>query len=186
MSKLLSRRDRQEEIRKGLEGMIKEIEGEDLRVVTFMEYTEPSPPVKPKIIKFSNVLPLLRRLAEIGRVEKGVAKVMFYSPSTGRSRGLTPTMMAGFQYLAPGARTEPHSHNMASIYIVVKGEGSSIIGGEVFSWSEGDVFVVPANIEHSHMNEGQEEAILFDVTDSGLLENMGILEFRQEMSEVKK
>jgi len=55
---------------------------------------------------------------------------MLYSSSTGRSRGLTPTMMAGFQYLVPKASTKPHSHNMASIYLVVKGKGYSVVGGK--------------------------------------------------------
>lgn len=42
------------------------------------------------------------------------------------------------------------------------------------------MFVVPANAVHSHTNTGETEAILFDVTDSGLLENMGILEFKEK------
>lgn len=89
-------------------------------------------------------------------------------------------MMAGFQYIKPGTSTKPHSHNMASIYLVVRGQGYSEIDGEIYSWSSGDVFVVPANAVHSHTNTGNEDVVLFDVTDSGLLENMGILEFKEE------
>jgi gentisate 1,2-dioxygenase len=105
---------------------------------------------------------------------------MFYSPSTERSRGLTLTMMAGFQYIEPGVATKPHSHNMASIYLVVKGKGYSIIDGKKYYWEEGDIFVVPANAVHSHVNTSNEEVVLFDVTVSGLLENLGILEFKEE------
>ncbi|QKQ99631.1 cupin domain-containing protein [Metallosphaera tengchongensis] len=179
MSKLLVRKDLQDQLRSNVGDMIKQIESTDLKVVVYMEHTEQSPRVLPKVIKFKQVLPLLAKLADEGQVEEGVAKVMFYSPSTGRSRGLTPNMMAGFQYIKPGMSTKPHSHNMASIYIVVKGEGYSVIDGREFRWEQGDVFVVPANSEHSHTNTGTEEVILFDVTDSGLLENMGILEFRE-------
>jgi gentisate 1,2-dioxygenase len=32
---------------------------------------------------------------------------------------------------------------------------------------------------HYHVNTSNDEAILFDVTDSGLLENLGILEFKE-------
>lgn len=178
----LERADRQAEFLSDLQAMAKEIENssEDLKVVAFMEYTTPPEPVKPKVVKFSKVVQLLRALAERNDVQEGVSKVMFYSPSTGRNRGLTPTMMAGFQYIKPGVATKPHSHNMASIYLVVKGKGYSVIDGKKYEWEEGDVFVVPANAVHSHVNTGDTEAILFDVTDSGLLESMGILEFKEE------
>lgn len=179
MEKLLEREDKQEELTKNIKNLINEMEKEDLKVVTFMEYTSPPEQVKPKVIKFNIALQLLRLISEEGKIEKGVAKIMFYSPSTGRSRGLTPTMMAGFQYIRQGMATKPHSHNMASIYLVVKGKGYSVIDGEKYEWEEGDIFVVPANAIHSHVNNGDEEVVLFDVTDSGLLENLGILEFRE-------
>ncbi|BDC19607.1 cupin domain-containing protein [Acidianus sp. HS-5] len=180
MEHVLEREDRQEELTKGIKSLVKEIEGDDLKVVTFMEYTSPPKEVKPKVIKFNKALELLRLIAKQGKVEEGVAKIMFYSPSTERSRGLTPTMMAGLQYIEPGVSTKPHSHNMASIYLVVKGKGYSIIDGEKYYWEEGDIFVVPANAVHSHVNTSGEEVVLFDVTDSGLLENLGILEFKEE------
>jgi gentisate 1,2-dioxygenase len=69
---------------------------------------------------------------------------------------------------------------MASIYLLVKGKGYSIIHGRKYYWEEGDIFVVPANAVHSHVNTSNEEVVLFDVTDSGLLENLGILEFKEE------
>ncbi|MEM3759462.1 MAG: cupin domain-containing protein, partial [Saccharolobus sp.] len=47
-------------------------------------------------------------------------------------------------------------------------------------WESGDVFVVPANEIHYHVNTGEEDSILFDVTDSGLLESLGILEFKEQ------
>ncbi|ARM76250.1 cupin domain-containing protein [Acidianus manzaensis] len=181
MEKVLEREDKQEELTKNIKELVKEIEKEDdLKVVTFMEFTPPPKQVKPKVIKFNTALQLLRLIAKEGKIQKGVAKIMFYSPSTDRSRGLTPSMMAGLQYVEPGVATEPHSHNMASIYLVVKGKGYSIIDKEKYYWEEGDIFVVPANAVHSHVNTGNEEVVLFDVTDSGLLENLGILEFKEE------
>ncbi|BCU71411.1 cupin domain-containing protein [Stygiolobus caldivivus] len=185
MSKVLQRTDKQGDIvdrREQIRQIINQIENEseDLKVVAFMEHTTPPETVKPKVIKFQQVIKLLRVLAEDNPIEKGVAKVMFYSPSTGRSRGLTPTMMPGFQYIKAGMQTKPHSHNMASVYLVVKGKGYSIVDGKKLEWEEGDVFVVPANMVHYHVNTSKEDAVLFDVTDSGLLENLGILEFREE------
>ena len=183
MSRVLQRVDKQNEIiKEEIRELVRQIEGEDLKVVAFMEHTTPPESVKPKVIKFKQVVRLLQLLAEDNPIEKGVAKVMFYSPSTGRSRGLTPSMMAGFQYVKAGKSTTPHSHNMASIYLVVKGKGYSVVGDKKLEWEEGDVFVVPANMVHYHVAE-EGDAILFDVTDSGLLENLGILEFREEKSD---
>ncbi|TRM98304.1 cupin, partial [Sulfolobus sp. F1] len=172
--------DLQTELKNKVKDILKEIENEDLKVVIFMEHTSPPKKVQPKLIKFSKVLPLLEMVAEEGTIEKGVAKVMFYSTSTERNRGLTPTMMAGFQLIKPRHSTKPHSHNMASIYLVVKGRGYSIVGDKKLEWESGDVFVVPANEIHYHVNIGEDYAILFDVTDSGLIENLGILEFKEE------
>ncbi|AAY80936.1 cupin domain-containing protein [Sulfolobus acidocaldarius] len=183
MPKDIQRIDKQSEIiTDKIKNVIREIEqsDEDLKVVAFMEHTSPPETIKPKIIKFHKVLELLRLLADDNPIEKGVAKVMFQSPTTGRAKGLTPTMMAGFQYLKPGSKTQPHSHNMASIYLVVRGKGYSIIGGKKVEWENGDVFVVPANLPHYHVNTSDTESILFDVTDSGLLESLGILEFKEE------
>ncbi|ADX85431.1 cupin domain-containing protein [Saccharolobus islandicus] len=176
---VLKRVDKQDLFRKEIEELAKQIEQDDLKVITFMEYTTPPEKVKPKLIKFEKVLPLLERIAESGKIQEGVAKIMFFSPSTGRNKGLTPTMMAGFQLIKPGVSTKPHSHNMASIYLVFKGQGYSVIGNDKIQWNAGDVFVVPANEIHYHVNTGDEDCVLFDVTDSGLLESLGILEFRE-------
>ena len=88
--------------------------------------------------------------------------------------------MAGFQLIKPKISTKPHSHNMASIYLVVKGKGYSIVDEKKLEWESGDVFVVPANEIHYQVNTGEEDSILFDVTDSGLLESLGILEFKEQ------
>ncbi len=176
----LERIDLQTQLKNKVKDMLKEIENEDLKVVIFMEYSNPPKKVQPKLIKFSKILPLLELVAEEGTIEKGIAKVMFYSASTERNRGLTPTMTAGFQLIKPKLSTKPHSHNMASIYLVVKGKGYSVVGDKKLYWEQGDVFVVPANEVHYHANIGEDDAILFDVTDSGLIESLGILEFREE------
>ncbi|QGA54607.1 cupin domain-containing protein [Sulfolobus sp. E5-1-F] len=176
---VLKRTEKQDSFRREVEELVKQIEQDDLKVAIFMEYTTPPEKVKPKLIKFEKVLPLLERISESGKTQKGVAKIMFFSPSTCRNKGLTPTMMAGFQLLKPGVSTKPHSHNMASIYLVFKGQGYSVIGNDKIEWKAGDIFVVPANEVHYHVNTGNEDCVLFDVTDAGLLESLGILEFRE-------
>lgn len=176
---VLKREDRQEELKSPVRSLLKELEDDDLRVAVFMENTAPPDTARPRVIKSRPVVSLLKEVARTNKLEPGVAKVMFVSRSTGNSRSLTPTMGVGFQLVEPGKTTKPHYHNMASVYLVVKGKGYSVIDGKRYDWEEGDVFVVPANAEHSHTNTGEVEALLFDVTDSGLLENLGILSFTE-------
>jgi gentisate 1,2-dioxygenase len=76
MSKVIQRVDKQGEIierREQIKEIIKEIEDgtEDLKIVAFMEHTTPPETVKPKVIKFQQVIKLLKLLAEDNPVEKG-------------------------------------------------------------------------------------------------------------------
>jgi Gentisate 1,2-dioxygenase len=53
MEHVLEREDRQEELTKEIKSIVKQIENDDLKVVTFMEYTSPPKEIKPKVIKFN-------------------------------------------------------------------------------------------------------------------------------------
>jgi gentisate 1,2-dioxygenase len=72
MEHVLGREDRQEELTKEIKSIVKEIENDDLKVVTFMEYTSPPKEIKPKVIKFNKALELLRLIAKQGKIQKGV------------------------------------------------------------------------------------------------------------------
>jgi|GEM_PF-5940170 gentisate 1,2-dioxygenase len=74
MEHVLEREDRQEELTKEIKSIVKEIENDDLKVVTFMEYTSPPKEIKPKVIKFNKALELLRLIAKQGKIQKGRCK----------------------------------------------------------------------------------------------------------------
>lgn len=75
--------------------------------------------------------------------------------------------------LEAGARTKPLQTTANNIYSVVRGRGETVVDGERFEWSRGDVVAAPAWRPHEH--HAAEDAVLFRVTDAPLLDALGFL-----------
>jgi gentisate 1,2-dioxygenase len=78
--------------------------------------------------------------------------------------------------LAPGVVTAPHRTTANNIYAVAQGEGETVIDGERFLWSRGDVIAAPCWRPHCH--RAFAAAVLLRVGDEALLAPLGLL--RQE------
>ncbi len=76
--------------------------------------------------------------------------------------------------LEPGEATPALRTTASNIYAVIDGEGQSIIDGQVFAWTRGDVFVAPSWREHSHRAQGG-RAHLLRVTDEPVMHKLGWL-----------
>ncbi len=79
-----------------------------------------------------------------------------------------PTMACEMHRVLPGNRSRPYRKVGSSVYVVFRGAGSSIIDGQRFDWSRGDMFVVPSwsILEH----EASEVSDLFAISDRPVLE----------------
>lgn len=75
--------------------------------------------------------------------------------------------------LEAGTRTKPEQTTATSIYSVVRGRGETVVDGERFEWSPGDVVVAPSWRLHEH--HADEDAVLFRVTDAPMLDALGFL-----------
>jgi len=73
--------------------------------------------------------------------------------------------------LRPGERTTSYRTTANNIYAVVEGEGTTEVDGMRFSWHRGDVVAVPAWRPHWH--QASDEAILFRVTDTPVMQRFG-------------
>ena len=71
--------------------------------------------------------------------------------------------LAGSQMLRPGVHTRAHRHTASVVYFVVRGQGHSIVNGTRYDWAERDFLVLPNWAWHEHVNEGDEDAILFSI-----------------------
>lgn len=97
----------------------------------------------------------------------------YVNPMTGGSA--MPTMRCCIQNLKAGFVGKSHRHTSATVYYVVEGEGKTIVDGKEMLWGPRDIFVVPDNANHEHVNRSLgDRALLFSVSDAPLLEYLGI------------
>lgn len=100
----------------------------------------------------------------------------YLNPNTGGS--VLPTIACYIQMIRPGVHTRAHRQVNSAVYHVFEGHGYSVINGERFDWERGDFFVVPPWAWHEHANESKEEAILFSIQDTPVMEALGL--YREE------
>jgi gentisate 1,2-dioxygenase len=103
-------------------------------------------------------------------------RLNYANPVTGGA--VMPTINASLQLLPAGLQTEPYASTDSSIFLVVEGTGSSIIGHMTLCWKPNDIFVVPSWATCRH--KANEDAVLFSFSDRVAQENLGI--WRQRRS----
>jgi mannose-6-phosphate isomerase-like protein (cupin superfamily) len=103
----------------------------------------------------------VRCLDDAPRNERGgqVSHLLF-APGLG-SRDLTVTWVRG----EPGSQQGLHVHeNSEQIYVVVRGRGLVIVGGEEREVEAGTAVLIPAGVEHEIRNTGGEALEYVSVT----------------------
>jgi gentisate 1,2-dioxygenase len=83
------------------------------------------------------------------------------------------TISLSMMRLQSGVETAPHRTTANNIYAVAQGAGASVIDGQSFDWSRGDVIAVPAWRPHSHC--ACEDAVLLRVSDEPVLQKLDLL-----------
>ena len=102
-------------------------------------------------------------------------------PQTGGP--VLPTMACMVQLLRPGERTKAHRHTGSAVYYVVDGVGATIIDGQQFKWSKGDIIASPPWALHEHANSSaNSDAVLFSIQDLPVLNALGLY-YEEALSE---
>jgi gentisate 1,2-dioxygenase len=96
----------------------------------------------------------------------------YVNPHTGGA--VLPTMSCYIQMIRAGVHTRAHRQVNSAVYHVFEGQGHSVIGGVRFDWQRGDFFVVPPWAWHEHVNDSRDEAILFSVQDTPVMQALGL------------
>jgi gentisate 1,2-dioxygenase len=120
----------------------------------------------------------LDRLAQAvaGSPHDGI-RLEYTNPATGGH--VMPTIACFAQRLQPGSRTVPHRHTGSTVYHVIEGQGSTLVGGTRLDWGAKDVFTIPSWAPHEHVNESAgHPAYLFSYSDEPVYRALGI--FREE------
>ena len=108
----------------------------------------PQGTARPYLWRYAELRPHLLRTGEVAALPESAATpyddllLEYTNPYTGDP--VLPTMGCTAQYLRPGAHTQAHRQASSSVYMVLEGAGWSVIEGQRFDWTQGDVFAIPA------------------------------------------
>jgi len=99
-----------------------------------------------------------------------VVGLEYVDPTTGGPA--LPTMSCELHRLVPGGRTTPVRRVGSAVVVAYAGAGTSVINGQRFEWSAGDMFVIPrwAAVDH----QASEPADLFVITDRPVMAAFGL------------
>jgi gentisate 1,2-dioxygenase len=107
-----------------------------------------------------------------GSAFDGVA-LEYRHPLTGGP--VMPTMSCCVQLLRPSEHTKAHRHTGSVVYHVFHGEGMTVIDGQRFTWTKGDIIALPPWALHEHANAStSEDAVLFSIQDTPVLQALGL------------
>lgn len=110
----------------------------------------------------------LRRLSEAAKTPSGP-----YGTQIELGNPAMATISLHMVLLQSGAETAAHRTTSNNIYAVAQGHGASVIDGQSFVWSRGDVIAVPAWRPHSHC--ANEDSVLLRVSDEPVLQKLDLL-----------
>ena len=109
------------------------------------------------------------------RQEKGDAyegiQLEFVNPTNGGPVG--STLLYAAQLLRPGEATLPKRETSNTFMVVMDGEGYTEVGGKHFAWTQNDIVVMPNFLWRRHVNAGKSDAVLYTVSDTSLMRNIG-------------
>ena len=118
--------------------------------------------------------------AQEGSLFDGIA-LEYRHPQTGGP--VMPTMACLAQLLRPGEHTQAHRHTGSAVYYVVQGQGATIIDGQRFNWTKGDIVALPPWALHEHLNaSANADAVLFSIQDLPVLNALGLY-YEEESNE---
>ena len=115
----------------------------------------------------------LQRLAGVDASPFDDVSMEYSNPSTGGP--VLNSMTCRIQLIRPGVRTRAHRHTTSGVYQVFEGQGYSIIDGQRFDWTSGDIFAVPSWAWHEFANESSQEVILFSIHDTPVMSALSLL-----------
>jgi gentisate 1,2-dioxygenase len=113
---------------------------------------------------------------ETGDPCEGIA-LEFTNPLTGGP--VIPTMSCVVQLLRPGEHLRAQRHTGSAVYYAFRGDGTTIIDGQAFNWTEGSYIALPPWAMYEHVNASTEDAILFSIRDTPLIKATGLYRHEQ-------
>lgn len=145
----------------------------------FVNHERGVTPHSPQFVyRFAHTREALERMRDYeGSPFDGIL-VEYVDPVTGGS--VMPAMSFRCQLLRRNEKTQRQRKMASTVYCVLEGNGSTEIAGQRFDWGPNDVFVVPNWAWHRHL-PGNDDAILYSVTDEPVMKKLGLYRQEQEI-----
>jgi gentisate 1,2-dioxygenase len=170
---------------------IKNIGDDDLQIY----YINDSPlinylgsiPVKKtfKIAKYSKEY-LLKNLNELSNPNNNRKGILLSNKDTEKigTNTITPVLWALYNELPPNTIQRPHKHNSVALDLCIGctdseniytllgdelDENENIVNPIKVNWKQGEMFITPPGLWHSHNNTGNTYAYILPIQDAGIL-----------------
>jgi gentisate 1,2-dioxygenase len=142
-------------------------------------WTKERPKFSPLMLySWEQTLEALHGLRDVeGSPHEGVALEYTHAQTGGP---VLPTIGCRVQLIRRGQKLKARRVTGSSVFCVRQGSGRSVIGGQSFDWSKGDIVAIPSWALHEHASTGGEDAILFSITDRPVLEALGF--YREDLT----
>ena len=142
----------------------------------------PQPRAVPHLWRWSDLLPLAARSAELVPVGRGGERraISLGNPGLTGHPYTTPTLWAAIQYLAPGEDAPEHRHTQSAFRFVLEGEGVwTVVDGDPVAMRRGDLLLTPGWAFHGHQNVSDAPMAWLDGLDIPLVAetDQGFFEF---------
>jgi gentisate 1,2-dioxygenase len=125
--------------------------------------------------KYSRTLDALRSMQSNEKADPHFGHmVKFLDPTTGD--WAIPTLAAQMRLLPKGFESLPYRSTESTVFSVVEGSGTSVVGDDEFHWETGDTLIVPSWAEHKHRSN--QDAVLFSISDRAAQEKLYL--FREQ------
>ena len=109
---------------------------------------------------------LLEKIGASLKLEAGGQRRTLRLANPGLPYGTTPTFWASIQYILPGEVATAHRHAATALRFIMQGSGSNtVVNGELYGMSEGDLVLTPSWTWHDHENKSDQPMVWLDVLD---------------------
>jgi salicylate---CoA ligase len=144
--------------------------------------TTPQPKAVPHLWRWSQLLPLAARSADLVPVGRGGERraIGLGNPGLPGDPYATPTLWAAIQYLAPRENAPEHRHSQSAFRFVVDGEGVwTVVDGDPVAMRRGDLLLTPGWHFHGHQNVSDKPMAWLDGLDIPFISTLdqGFFEF---------
>ena len=155
----------------------------DSPLLNYLGAEAQNPLFKPSVYNKKFIQENLQNLSNPKNNRKGILLSNLDTEKIGVNT-ITPTLWALYNELPPNTKQRSHRHNSVALDLCVScsdseniytlvgeelDENGKIVNPKKINWKQGEMFITPPGLWHSHHNDGDTYAYILPIQDAGLL-----------------